>query len=137
MSDTCCRTKSIRRQFEHIWRKVRSQLSRTRLHRQITWCNAVINRDKAEYYNPVINDNGRDPKKLWQALRQVLNKGCKMTVPQTNPWLINLFSSLLKKNQEDLRYVFDIYHNCCTTHGLTPPTCLTPVRCQRMRYLRL
>ena len=69
LSDTYCRVKSFRRQFESMWCKDRSQLSRTRLHRQIARCN----RYKAEYYSTVINDNSHEPKKLWQALRHVLN----------------------------------------------------------------
>ena len=38
------------------------------------WCNAIINRDKAEYYSAVISDNvnSNDTKKLRQALQHVL-----------------------------------------------------------------
>ena len=68
LSDTYCRAKSIRCQFEHMWHKDRSQLSRIRLRSQIAQSNAIINRDKAECYSTVINDNIRDPKKLWQVL---------------------------------------------------------------------
>ena len=48
LCDSYRRAKSIRHQFECMWRKDRSQLSRSRLHRQITWCNAIINRDKVK-----------------------------------------------------------------------------------------
>ena len=101
--DTYRKVKSVRHQFEHMWRKDRSQLSRDRLHRQITRCNAIINRDKAEYYSMVINDNSLDPKKLWQALQQVLHKGRKMTLPphQSDKLLTNQFASFsLKKSRE-------------------------------------
>ena len=78
-----------------MWHKDRSQLSRTRLYRQIAQCNAIINRDKAEYYSTVINDNSHDPKKLWQMLQQVLNKGSEMTLPphQSDKSLANQFAS--------------------------------------------
>ena len=68
LSDTYRKAKSVRLQFERMWRKDRSQLSRDRLRREIARCNAIINRDKAEYYSTVINDNSHDPKKLWQVL---------------------------------------------------------------------
>ena len=46
LSDAYCKAKSVRHQFERMWRKDRSQLSRDRLHRQIALCKANINRDK-------------------------------------------------------------------------------------------
>ena len=57
VSNSYRRTKSIRHQFERMWRKDMSQMCRTRLCRQIAWCNAIINRDKAEYYSTIISDN--------------------------------------------------------------------------------
>ena len=54
LSDSYRRAKSIRCQFERMWRKDRSQLSRSRLRRQISRCNAIINRDKAEAPSLVI-----------------------------------------------------------------------------------
>ena len=78
LSDTYRRAKSIRRQFGCMWRNDKSQLSRTSA---IARCNAIINKDKAEYYSTVINDNSCDPKELlWQVL-QVLNEGHEMTLP--------------------------------------------------------
>ena len=65
LSQSYCGTKFIKHQFESMWPKDKSQLSRSRLHRQIVQCNAIINRDKAEYYSTVISDN--DTKKLWHA----------------------------------------------------------------------
>ena len=103
LSDTYRKAKSVRRQFECMWRKDRSQLSRHILRRQIAQCNATMNRDKAEYYSTVINDNSRDPNKLWQALPQVLNKGRKMTLAphQSDKSLANQFASFsLKKSRE-------------------------------------
>ena len=78
LSDSYRRAKSIRRQFERTWHKDMSQLSRSRLSRQIAQCNAIINRDKAEYYSTIINDNSHDPKKLWHALQHVLDKGASV-----------------------------------------------------------
>ena len=95
LSDSYRRAKSIRCQFERMWHKDRSQLSRSRLHRQIARCNAIINRDKAEYYNTMISDNSCDPKKLWHTLHHVFDKGQKMTLPphQSEKSLANKFAS--------------------------------------------
>ena len=48
LSDSYHRAKSIRCQFKCMWHKDRSQLSRSRLRRQIARCNVIINRVKAE-----------------------------------------------------------------------------------------
>ena len=123
LSDTYRKAKSVRRQFECMWRKDRSQLSRDRLRRQIAWCNAIINRDKAEYYSTVINDNSRDPKKLWQALRQVLNKGCKRNLPhhQSDKSLANQFASFFTQKNKRIRDTF-----LASTTTVAPPMDLLP-----------
>ena len=95
-------------------------MSRARLRRQIARRNAIINRDKAEYYSTVINEDSCDPKKIWQALQQVLNKGHEMTLPpnQSDKALDNQFASF--STQKIKRNILGIYHNRCTTHGFTP-----------------
>ena len=65
--------KSIRRQFERIWRKKKTPLNRARLCKQIARCNSLANKDKATYYRALVNENGDDPKKLWQVLRSTLH----------------------------------------------------------------
>ena len=108
LSDTYCKAKSVRHQFEGVWCKDRSQLSRARMRRQIAHCNTIINKDKGEYYSTVINDNSHDPKKLWQALQRVLNKGCEMTLPphQSDKCLANQFASFFSKNITKIRDTF-------------------------------
>ena len=81
-----------------------SQLSRSRLRRQIARCNAIINRDKAEYYSTIISDNSYDPKKLRYTLCHVLDKDQETTFPphQSEKSLANKFASFfIKKNQKD------------------------------------
>ena len=86
-----------------MWCKDKPQLSKARLRRQIAQCSPIINRDKTEYYSTVSNENSHDPKKLWQALRQVFNKGHEMTLPpQSDKSICFLFHS---KNQEIPRCV--------------------------------
>ena len=134
LSDTYHKAKSVRRQFESMWHKDRSQLSRARLRRQIARCNAIINRDKAEYYSTVINNNRCDPKKLWQALRQVLNESRKMTLSphQSDKSLANQFASFsLRKSRES---EIHSWHLPELLPQIYPPTCRIPVRSLRMTY---
>ena len=92
-------------------------------HRQIAQCNIIINRDKAEYYNNIISDNSRDPKKLWQALQHVLNKGRKMILPphQSDKSLVNQFASFFTQKIKRIRDTF-----LASTTTVVPPTDLPP-----------
>ena len=71
LSDSYCMARSLRRQYEQIWRKHKTQLDRSRLRKQIAWCNRLANKDKGSYYTNLITINSKDPKKLWQSLRKV------------------------------------------------------------------
>ena len=73
LSDTYKNAKSIRRQFERIWRKKKTSLNRARLRKQIARCSSQANKDKATYFRALVNENGDDPKKLWQVLRSALH----------------------------------------------------------------
>ena len=123
LSDSYRRAKSIRRQFERMWRRDRSQLSRSRLRRQIARCNAIINRDKAEYYSTIISDNSRDPKKLWHTLRQVLNSGQESTLPphQSEKSLANKFASFFHKKIKRIRDMFTASSATVISPMCTPP----------------
>ena len=73
-ADTYKNAKSIRRQFERIWHKKKTPLNHVRLHKQIARCNSLANKDKVTYYRALVNENGDDPKKLWQVLRSTLHR---------------------------------------------------------------
>ena len=78
LSESYCLVKSLRRQFEHAWRKdttvkKKSQYNRSCLWRQITWCKTV-------YYRKLISDNSHDSK-LWQQLHKVLHRSHSTTLP--------------------------------------------------------
>ena len=64
LSDSYRTAHSLRRQFERMWRKHKTQLSRSRLRKQIAWCNRLTNKDKLSYYTNLITANSDDPKKL-------------------------------------------------------------------------
>ena len=74
LSETYRLAKSLRRQFEHVWHKDKSQYNWSHLRHQITWCNCLANRVKTVYYQKFISDNSHDSKKLWGELHKVLNR---------------------------------------------------------------
>ena len=81
LSDSYRMARSLRWQFERRWRKHKSELNRSRLRRQIAWCNRLANKDKGSYYTNLITVNSRDPKKLWQSLRKVLHRTSETVLP--------------------------------------------------------
>ena len=62
LSDSYRMARSLRQQFERMWRKYRTQLNRSRLCKQIAWCNRLANKDKGSYYTNLITANSEDPK---------------------------------------------------------------------------
>ena len=81
MSDDYRRAKSLRRQFERTWCRAKNPLNRSRLHHQIGRCNALVNKDKADYYNKLISDTSHDYRKLWCELHKTLNRDSDPTLP--------------------------------------------------------
>ena len=81
LSDSYRMARSLRRQFERMWRKHKTQLNRSRLRKQIAWCNRLANKDKGSYYTSLITANCDDPKKLWQSLRKVLHRTSETVLP--------------------------------------------------------
>ena len=63
MSDDYRRTKFLRRQFERTWRRAKNALNRSWLRSQIARCNALVNKDKSDYYSKLISDNSHDCRK--------------------------------------------------------------------------
>ena len=64
-----------------MWRKHKTQLNRSRLRKQIAWCNRLANKDKCSYYTNHITANSDDPKKLWQSLRKTLHRTSETILP--------------------------------------------------------
>ena len=78
LSDTFHMARSLRRQFELMWKKHKTQLNRSRLQKQIACCNRLANKDKGSYYTNLITANNDDPKKLCIAPRKLF---CQL-IPQ-------------------------------------------------------
>ena len=101
-------TGSLRRQFEGMWRKHKTQLNRSRFHKQIAWCNRLANKDKVSYYTNVINANSDDPKKLWQSLRKVLHRISEtvLLASSSRKSLADMFASFLTNKISKIRDTF-------------------------------
>ena len=69
LSESYRMARSLRRQFGQMWRKHKTLSNRSRLRKQIAWCNRLANKDKGSYYANLITANSDDPKNLWQSLR--------------------------------------------------------------------
>ena len=114
ISDTYKNAKSIRRQFERIWRKKKTPLNHAKLRKQIARCNSLANKDKATYYRALVNENGDDPKKLLQvlcsALHHIPDKVLLSNSSQKN-WLnsLPLFSPIRLLKSESLFPVFHLF----------------------------
>ena len=82
-----------------------------------------MNRDKAEYYSTVIRNNSHDPKKLWQALRHVLDKAQEMILPphQSEKSLANQLASFFNQKFKRIRDMFT-----ASSSTVIPPMCPPP-----------
>ena len=112
--------KRLRRQFERTWRKYPTIINRSKLRRQISKCNAIINKAKGDFYSEVINDNSDDPKKLWRELNNVLHRKSRTALPEgkDDNSLANLFGSFFAEKISQIHKSFA--HQPC--HSVSPDT---------------
>ena len=105
MSDNYRRAKSLRRQFERTWHRAKNPLNRSRLHRQIVRCNALVNKDKSDYYSKLISDNSHDSQTLWRELHKTLNKVSDATLPshKSKKSLADQFASFFSNKIKKIR----------------------------------
>ena len=91
-----------------MWRKHKSQLNRSRLRKQIAWCNRLANKDKGSYYTNLITANSNDPKKLWQSLRKVLHRTSETVLPahSSEKSLADTFASFFTNKISKIRDTF-------------------------------
>ena len=108
LSDSYRIARSLRRQFERRWRKHKSELNRSRLRRQIAWCNRLANKDTGSYYTNLITTNSCDPKKLWQSLRKVLHRTSETVLPahSSDKSLADMFASFFSNKISKIRDTF-------------------------------
>ena len=108
LSDSYRMARSLRRQFERMWRKHKTQLNRSRLCKQIAWCNLLANKDKGSYFTNLITANSDDPKKLWQSLRKVLHRTSETVLPahSSEKSLADTFASFFTNKISKIRDTF-------------------------------
>ena len=121
MSDDYQRAKSLRRQFERIWRRAKNPLNRSQLHCQITRCNALVNKDKSDYYSKLISDNSHDSWKLWRELHKTLNKVSDATLPshESEKSLADQFASFFSNK---IKTISDNFSSIGTENDIHPPS---------------
>ena len=85
---------------ERTWPRDKNPLNRSQLHCQIARCNALVNKDKSDYYSKLISDNSHDSQKLWHELHKTLNRVSDAILPshKSEKSLTNQFSSFFEQN---------------------------------------
>ena len=127
LSESYHLAKSLRRQFERAWRKDKSQYNRSRLRRQIAWCNRLANRDKTVYYRKLISDNSHDYKNLWRELHKVLHRSRSTTLPtcESSKPLADHFATFCSDKIMKIRESFSSSDSCNMVHPPFDPPTLT------------
>ena len=82
----------------------KNPLDRSRLHHQIARCNALVNKDKADYYNKLISETSHGSQKLWCKLHKTLNRVYDATLPshESEKSLADQSASLFEQNLRKL-----------------------------------
>ena len=115
--------RSLRRQFEQMWRRHKTLSNRSRLRKQIAWCNRLANKDKGSYYANLITANSEDPKKLWQSLRKVLHRTSETVLPahSSEKSLADTFASFFTNKISKIRDTFSASGSFNDTPDYVPP----------------
>ena len=123
ISDTYKNAKSIRRQFERIWRKKKTPLNRAKLRKQIARCNSLAKQDKATYYRALVHENGDDPKKLWQVLRSALHRIPDKVLPSNSSQkkLAEQFAAFFTNKIAKIRESFSSFSSFSLPSPMNPP----------------
>ena len=95
LSESYHRAKTLKRQFDRVWHKNKSTVTRARLRRQIAHCNHLINRDKCNFYKKVVIHHAQDSRRLWQELNKIMHRGNEWKFPphQSDKLLADRFAS--------------------------------------------
>ena len=98
-------------------------MNRSRLRRQIAWCNRLANKDKGSYYTNLITANSRDPKKLWQSLRNVLHRTSETVLPahSSDKSPADMFASFFSNKISKIRDTFSTSGSFTDAPDSVPP----------------
>ena len=130
MSDDYRHAKSLRPQFERTWGRDKNPLNRSRLYRQIARCNALVNKDKSDYYSKLISDNSHDSRKLWCELHKTLNRVSDATLPshESEKSLADQFASFFSNKIKKIRDTFPPSDTGNEVHPTSDPPKITVFR---------
>ena len=121
MSDDYLRANSLRGQFERTWCRAKNPLNRSRICHQIARCNALVNKDKSDYYSKLISDNSHDSRKLWRELHKTLNRVSDAKLPshEFKKSLADQFASFFSNKIKKIR---DNFAPSATEYDVHPPS---------------
>ena len=99
----------------------KNPLNRSRLRHQIARCNALVNKDKSDYYSKLISDNSHDSHKLWRELHKTLNRVSEVTLPshECEKSLADQFASFFPNKIKKIR---DTFTPSGTENDVNPPS---------------
>ena len=98
-------------------------MNRSRLCKQIAWCNRLANKDKGSHYTDLITANSDDPKKLWQSLRKVLHRTSETVLPahSSERSLADTFASFFTNKISKIRDIFPTSDSFNDAPASVPP----------------
>ena len=123
LSDSYRMARSLRWQFERMWRKHKTQLNRSTFRKQIAGCNRLANKDKGSYYTNLITANSDDPKKLWQSLSKVLHHTSETVLPahSSERSLGDTFAAFFTNKISKIRDTFSTFGSFNDAPDSVPP----------------
>ena len=99
--------KKLRRQYERIWRRNKTFLNRSKLHKQTNKCNYILNKSKAKFYSHIINENSNNSN-LLEKINNILHMKNDSVLPESenDKTLSETFSSFfLDKITKNTKYL--------------------------------
>ena len=121
MSNDYRRAKSIGHQFDRTWRRAKNPLNRSQLRHQNARCNALVNKDKSDYYGKLSSDNSHYNRKLCREIHKTLNNVSDATLPhhESEKLLADQFASFFSNKIKKIR---DNFAPSGTEYDIHPPS---------------
>ena len=104
-------SKRRRRYLEHVWRKTRSSLDRSRYSKQCHLCNRQMAKAKSEYFTNMVSSNSENSHQLWSCINKILHRRAAPSLPKHNSLcsLCDLFSGYFKDKITRIQSSFPVH----------------------------
>ncbi len=108
IDDSFLNAKRQKRQYERSWRRNKTPLNRSKLRKQINYCNRHLEKSKSNFYSGLIKQNEGNPKKLWNELNKILHRTPVSALPDhvSEKSLANTFSDFFITKISKIRDLF-------------------------------